>query len=62
MGNEAPEAAGGSEVTPYDEGESVCVCVCERDRNISYKHGSAERGAQITFIVWALVLQLCFLT
>lgn len=32
MGNEAPEAAGRSEVMPsvaYDEGESVCVCARE---------------------------------
>lgn len=36
MGNEAPEAAGRSEVMPsvaYDEGEGVCLCVQEREKH-----------------------------
>lgn len=28
----------------HEEGEGTRVCICVHDRNISYKHGSAECG------------------
>lgn len=61
MGNEAPEAAGRSEVmlsVAYDKEDCGRVCLC--NRYITCKHGSAEY--RLVSVFGVSVLLVCFLT
>lgn len=63
-GNEAPEnrrEVRGDAITDI-RWEWGCVHLHTRVRNTSSNHNSNDGGVEISFIVWAFMLQVCFLT